>query len=477
MRLWNEVIHPMSRDPRRHGAGGPITGQQLNAMTGEQVFTTVKAALDRYSPLINSFADTWDTQVGTFTSGINELKRVLGGPIFDLAAFGLRELNIAIASVLPYIEKVGAALTGWAAGVLRPIITYFGNFFDTMGNLDGIMARFNQLVNATAFQPLIGAIQKMVDGILALTHIGNLFGGPAGANPIATGQEGAQTSSGLLGAILGPNAAAFLMVLSQGENVSRVLGALAGVVESLMNSLMATFDTYSAQVSDVIGSGAAQQAIDWLVSSINWLAGIIPDIMRGGLQVLEMVWGAISEVVALTIDTIGGIAMVFGALTGATTPLDSFIALIKLCVDITKIIVEVLVAIAGMFMLVVAIFVGILNVFKRIITGAYNLLRGIEEDALAPSMPTTDTANPPWLESLRNLMTHQDPVAQHLSENARTRQPVTHNHQDFRYSRFDITQKFAEGFDPDRIAAVFARDLEAMAEQRLDSGIAPGFSG
>jgi phage-related protein len=56
----------------------------------------------------------------------------------------------------------------------------------------------------------------------------------------------------------------------------------------------------------------------------------------------------------------------------------------------------------------------------------------------------------------------------------RTNRP--HAMQDFRYSRFDITQRFAEGFDPDRVASAFASDLEAMASQRLSSGFAPAFS-
>ncbi len=38
---------------------------------------------------------------------------------------------------------------------------------------------------------------------------------------------------------------------------------------------------------------------------------------------------------------------------------------------------------------------------------------------------------------------------------------------DFRYSRFDIRQEFAEGFDPDRIAAAFATDLGKLADHKL----------
>ncbi len=47
---------------------------------------------------------------------------------------------------------------------------------------------------------------------------------------------------------------------------------------------------------------------------------------------------------------------------------------------------------------------------------------------------------------------------------------------DFRGSRFDITQTFAEGFDPDRIAVAFSQDLAALGETRVQSGFAPVFA-
>jgi hypothetical protein len=46
-------------------------------------------------------------------------------------------------------------------------------------------------------------------------------------------------------------------------------------------------------------------------------------------------------------------------------------------------------------------------------------------------------------------------------------------YQDFRNSRFDITQKFAEGFDPDRIAVGFANDIASLGEKKLSSGFTP----
>ena len=49
-------------------------------------------------------------------------------------------------------------------------------------------------------------------------------------------------------------------------------------------------------------------------------------------------------------------------------------------------------------------------------------------------------------------------------------------YQDFRYSRFDIQQKFEEGLDPDRVAIAFAKDLGRVGEAKLESGFSPLFS-
>ncbi len=48
--------------------------------------------------------------------------------------------------------------------------------------------------------------------------------------------------------------------------------------------------------------------------------------------------------------------------------------------------------------------------------------------------------------------------------------------QDFRFSKFDIKQEFAEGFDPDRIAVAFATDLSKLGEMRMQSAYAPLFT-
>lgn len=45
-------------------------------------------------------------------------------------------------------------------------------------------------------------------------------------------------------------------------------------------------------------------------------------------------------------------------------------------------------------------------------------------------------------------------------------------HMDFRGSRFDIKQEFAEGFDPDRVAVAMTTDLALLGERRIQSPLA-----
>ena len=46
-------------------------------------------------------------------------------------------------------------------------------------------------------------------------------------------------------------------------------------------------------------------------------------------------------------------------------------------------------------------------------------------------------------------------------------------HYDYRGSRFDIRQNFAEGFDPGRIALAFSHDLAKLGDRRTQSGLSP----
>jgi hypothetical protein len=74
------------------------------------------------------------------------------------------------------------------------------------------------------------------------------------------------------------------------------------------------------------------------------------------------------------------------------------------------------------------------------------------------------------------LRAQKQKVADDLAETkAQGQRPGAPNF-DFRGSRFAITQTFAEGFDPDRIAVAFANDLATLGERKLQSGFSPMFA-
>jgi hypothetical protein len=63
-----------------------------------------------------------------------------------------------------------------------------------------------------------------------------------------------------------------------------------------------------------------------------------------------------------------------------------------------------------------------------------------------------------------------------MSRKAPASRSGTNVTQDFRYSKFTIDQKFETGFDPDRIAVLFAKEISNVGTQKLQSGFEPLFA-
>ncbi len=60
-----------------------------------------------------------------------------------------------------------------------------------------------------------------------------------------------------------------------------------------------------------------------------------------------------------------------------------------------------------------------------------------------------------------------------VSDYDKTPSDRTQTINDFRFSRFDIKQEFAEGFDPDRIAVAFSTDLARLGEFKMRASTSP----
>lgn len=95
--------------------------------------------------------------------------------------------------------------------------------------------------------------------------------------------------------------------------------------------------------------------------------------------------------------------------------------------------------------------------------GAFKLMESKLEDSISGKVTPTPTPMP--VTTLPPTL----PSAKTETPKGRTPAPIY----DFRGSRFDIKQDFAEGFDPDRIAVAFASDLARLGEMKIQSAFAP----
>lgn len=78
-----------------------------------------------------------------------------------------------------------------------------------------------------------------------------------------------------------------------------------------------------------------------------------------------------------------------------------------------------------------------------------------------------------WDNFLKNTQRAQEEATANAMSRSKTPGDRSQNYQDFRGSKFDIKQNFAEGFDSDRIAVAFSRDISNLGERALQSGFAP----
>lgn len=120
---------------------------------------------------------------------------------------------------------------------------------------------------------------------------------------------------------------------------------------------------------------------------------------------------------------------------------------------------------------------GILHLVQTIIL----VIKDVADDWKSAIMHPIDTFTKAWAEAdrltkqtmVRNQFdfTKHDPGLEVKVPEERGAAPVYN----FPNARFDITQKFAEGFDPDRVAAAFTNDLASLADRRVQSGFSPLF--
>lgn len=221
-------------------------------------------------------------------------------------------------------------------------------------------------------------------------------------------------------AAMGPPLAKFGMVVGKFSAIGIVIAAIIGLVLTVYNSIRGHFDLFREVVTDIFTK----------------------------IQVRAMV---IWKLVKPVFDAIGGLFSANGAVGQFfTSVLLTAINMIGMAVD-------------GIMNLVQIIIIMV----KRVVENPRRLLSPLElfTDAAFEAQRLMGDG----FKKIELDMKKPPPAPGIGVPVERQKQPYN----DFRGSRFDIKQSFAEGFDPDRIAVAFSNDLATLGERKVQSALAP----
>lgn len=315
---------------------------------------------------------------------------------------------------------------------------------DSLVTDDGQLTEFAKSIQISV--EMIGVAVGDVTSFIAsgLAPLADVFAALSGADV-----------GGAAGGVAGAIAEIFQSIVDVGTPVIDFLATLfnvgSGIVMSvlpgLIQGLMLVIDpllTFAELVFD-----AGSWLLQYLQEPLMWIGTAIGDLVV-----------AMGEVLGPTIDLISGVLGMFGSILGET-----LMPVLKGLGFVIGLVIE------GLAKLLSVLGAGI-----RTLAGEGPRGRGEQERQMNEQG---------WFQ--RTFGAIRDRLAQRASNSGAAGAPSlggatdrnagrgngTTVNQDFRNSKFNITNKFAEGFDPDRIAVAFSQDIGRAATRRGSSGLAP----
>jgi hypothetical protein len=479
------------------------TAEQFNHMDANARRTALLGFVQRYQGTLAHMGDTWDAIEGTTSQYLTQITRAATTPIFDAAKRILTQVNTQLDGAQGSIIAIGQSVSTVFAGGLE---TAFGWAQDLGHELYKIG---DYLSKQTWFQSLRGRVGEVghsvghargglvraggaAIGLYAGGGIGALIGGSIGAFMTHT-REFAMTLSGL-GRVL--NA-----VVGVGMNVYNVFDRVTVKIGNLLAGILPNFSGTLGRAADIVGA-----FVNVHLQAFGVLAEWVGDALQPVANGLGALFGAVNQVYdvleatfAVGLRWVGGVLSdLGGVVSGVVTPLMGSAA---------RLFHEVIDDITNYFHGAVTSFGQVLasvgQWIQTAMTAMFNWLRRIPGmGALLGGLSTVGGALAQGGGAVGHAWVN---IAHHVGgaisdELARRRQIATgtaaaasveaavraeterrlraptatpaarggaHTVNDFRHSRFDILQKFAEGFSADRIAVAFSHDLEHAAEHRL----------
>jgi len=483
-RSWVEVWANYARDPRTHRK---LQANDITRMNADQRVRVLEDIASQLGPLMNATGDSFDAMIGTLKSAQHELRLAFTEPIFNEFKNLISSTNNQLGR---FYDRIANG-TSWLGKIIAGNVVH--RVVEVVNDLDLAVYKFAMFTlprwvgNLTSFGSMLrrnGGIAHAYFGQFA-TGGGGLIKRQMDAHGVSNGDLAKGALSLMAGrglamvaarVGLGPWGFVIGSVLSRmlmNGQLTQTFLALGRAVAFLAPSVLALVSVVSrvwfalVDLAGVILSTLLPILVTGLGTALNFVLIIVTAAFNLLSQVVLMV---AYPIIVLFVVALQGAAMVvqvvmalFQALvgvmgTGSTTTAD-FIDALQWCTEQ-------------------------LNEFTRSLQNDTNylmhemgLMSDAEYNASMAHAGLGERTRPGWLNDLQAAINNiKNAVTPDGRAGNQPPAPRPHMNQDFRYSRFDITQRFAEGFDPDRVASAFADELAGLAENRLESGFQPAFS-
>lgn len=449
--------------------------------------------------------------IGVFTAGLPYVQKAIGGTTDDMVKFTNRiaavgsTLGIDSAQIgrdLSYMLREGKGGVGMDTRTFTQMIPFLKQV-EGQANLTAVS--FNKMTEVDrakllmkamdGLQPMIDNAAKSWDAVTGTiaTTAKTLF--RLSTEPLFDGMKQGMSAVSSMFYDVNGEATALTENVVAASNV--ILGSFVSGIQSAIG--------YAIQLADTIGGAMDGSVFGTIVGVLDQIASTYIDYI-----------GAFAEAVYNLVEPLSnlgaGMWVIYEEIIASVMPVLSGFAgaIIELVVGIGEFLRPVIYvvgeALQWMFGLVkdyvVPVIMSFVTSVSEVIKAIGYVLKSLGQDAAAfygmkPSKKLFETslsssvkgAGGGFFDGLmaqikaeKEKRRQRDEIAapsgdrkkqQHAAPTARGGAKVV---QDFRFGKFTIEQKFAEGYDPDRIAVAFASSVSKVGQRQLQSGFEPLFA-
>lgn len=408
--------------------------------------------------MVTAAGNTWSAQIGSLTSNTKQLVRLGTGPLFDGMKDGLAYVNGLLYDSEGEMTDLSKTITAAAQLASGGLVDGFKAAFSWAGKMSETVVSMMEEMSHNE------GINNIVNGAKGLLN------GPSGMGAAAAGGA-ALAGAGPAALVIAPLVTAF---------------SQPGFADKVFAPIVETFDLLSTLIQPIIGAFNAFNTVgtslimevlppllnlftsilDPLTSFAAGIIGVATYILNTAQPYLTLLFKSVGELASSLGDYLEPVLRIVGGV------------LIWLTDQIAKFLMPTI--------------NGMIDAIQKLIHYLAEAISwlgkkiGMAADAWFPKTNPNDHgpgATGGFLDNfMKSLQAQKDKnAAAEAAKAAATRQTaatatrsggVTQN---FPNARFDISQKFAEGFDPDRVAVAFAQDVGKLGEQKLQSGFEPAF--